>query len=101
MVPLVDPDMKATLKFKLELAAEDACPVTVKAVPVGAIAGKHEEDGLFTAVTVPDKLFPFWLKLTVNVVLGGAVPCNAVGVKVTFQLPVTTGVMFELLDMEL
>jgi len=92
IVPLEDPDMKATLRFKLELVAEDTWPVTVNVVPVGAIAGKHDEEGLLTAVTVPVMLFPLWLKLTVNVVLGGAVPCEPVAAKATFQFPVIAGV---------
>ena len=74
MVPLDDPDVKPTVKFTLELEAEETCPVTLKVVPVGAIAGKHDDCGLLTAVTVPVRLFPFWLKLTVNAVLGGGVP---------------------------
>jgi hypothetical protein len=92
IVPLEDPDINATLRFKLELAPEDTCPVTVKVVPVGAIAGKHDDEGLLTAVTVPVKLLPLWLKFTVNVVLGGAVPCDAVGANATFQLPMIAGV---------
>jgi hypothetical protein len=74
--------------FKLELAAEVTCPVTVKVVPVAAIAGKHEPEGLFTAVTVPLKEFPFWLKLIVSVVLGIVEP----GAKTAFHVPVTTAV---------
>lgn len=88
MVPLVDPDTKPTDTFKLELAAEVTCPVTVKLVPVAAIAGKHDPDGLFTAVTVPVREFPFWLKLIVSVVLGIVEP----GANTAFHVPVTTAV---------
>lgn len=92
MVPVVDPDMKATLKFKLELVAEETCPVTVNVVPVGEIAGKHDPDGLLTAVTVPETLLPFWLNITVRAVLGGAVPPDPLGANETFQLPLSTGI---------
>jgi len=44
MVPFDDPDTNPTEMFKLELAAEVTCPVTVKVVPVAAIAGKHEPE---------------------------------------------------------
>ena len=88
MVPLDDPDTNPTDTFKLELAAEVTCPVTVKLVPVAAIAGKHEPDGLFTAVTVPVREFPFWLKLIVSVVLGIVEP----GANTAFHVPVTTAV---------
>jgi hypothetical protein len=43
---------------------------------------------LFTAVTVPLKEFPFWLKLIVSVVLGIVEP----GAKTAFHVPVTTAV---------
>ena len=92
MVPLVDPDMNPMLKFKLELALEETCPMTVNVVPVGEIAGKHDPEGLLTAVTVPETLLPFWLNITVRAVLGGAVPCDPLGVSVTFQLPLSTGI---------
>jgi len=74
MVPLVEPDVNATDTFKLDPVPDVTCPVTLKFVPVAAIAGKHDEGGLFTAVTVPVIVLPFWLKLAVRVVLGGAVP---------------------------
>ena len=59
MVPLDDPETKPTDTLKLELAADVTCPVTVKLVPVAAIAGKQDPEGLFTAVTVPLSEFPF------------------------------------------
>ena len=92
MVPLVDPDMNATLKFKLELVAEETCPVTVNVVPVGEIAGKHDPEGLLTAVTVPETVLPFWLNITVRAVFGGGVPPDPLGANVMFQLPLSTGV---------
>lgn len=88
MVPVDDPDMNATDTFKLELAAEVTCPVTVKAVPVAATAGKQEPEGLFTAVTVPLSELPFWLKLIVRVVLGIVPP----GANTAFHVPITTTV---------
>src|SRR5690349_21198581 len=88
MVPVDDPETKPTETFRLELAADETCPVTVKVVPVAAIAGKHEPEGLLTPVTVPVSAFPFWLKLMVSVVLGVA-PDEA---KTVFHVPVTTGV---------
>ena len=88
MVPLDDPDTKPTDIVKFELAAEVTCPVTVKVVPVAAIAGKHDPDGLFTAVTMPLSEFPFWLKLIVSIVLGIVDPAA----KTAFQVPVTTAV---------
>lgn len=88
MVPFDDPETKPTEIFKLELAAEVTCPVTVNVVPVAAIAGKQDPDGLLTAVTVPLKEFPFWLKLIVSVVVGIVAPAaNA-----AFHVPVTTAV---------
>lgn len=88
MVPFDDPETKPTEMFKLELAAEVTCPVTVNVVPVAAIAGKQDPDGLLTAVTVPLKEFPFWLKLIVSVVVGIVAPAaNA-----AFHVPVTTAV---------
>jgi len=92
MVPVLEPEVNATDTFKLDPAPDETWPVTLKVVPEAAIAGKHEDGGLFTAVTVPVRLLPFWLKFTVKVVLGGAVPWEAVGANVIFQLPVTTGV---------
>lgn len=88
MVPVDDPDTNPTDTFKLELAADVTCPVTVKLVPVAAIAGKQDPDGLFTAVTIPLSEFPFWLKLIVSVVLGMLDPAA----KTAFQVPVTTAV---------
>jgi hypothetical protein len=88
MEPVVDPDTNATDTFKLELVADVTCPVTVKLVPVAAIAGKQDPDGLFTAVTIPVSEFPFWLKLMVNVVLGMLDPAA----KAAFHVPVTTAV---------
>jgi hypothetical protein len=88
MVPVDDPETNPTETFRLELAADVTCPVTVKLVPVAAIAGKQEPDGLFTAVTIPVSEFPFWLKLMVNVVLGMLDPAA----KTAFQVPVTTAV---------
>lgn len=88
MVPLDDPDTNPTDTFRLELAADVTCPVTVNVVPVAAIAGKQEPDGLFTPVTVPLNEFPFWLKLIVSVVVGIVDPAaNA-----AFHVPVTTAV---------
>jgi len=88
MVPLEDPDTNPTETFKLELAVDVTCPVTVKLVPVEAIAGKQDPEGLFTAVTVPFNEFPFWLKLIVSVVVGIVEPsANA-----AFHVPVTTAV---------
>jgi hypothetical protein len=93
MVPLVEPDVKATATLKLDPVPELTCPVTLNVVPEGAIAGKQDDAGLFTAVTVPLRLLPFWLKLTVNPVLGGSVePCAPEGANVMFHAPVTTGV---------
>lgn len=69
MVPLEDPDMKATERVILEFAADDTWPVTVNVVPVEPIAGKHEPEELLTAMTVPLRAFPFWLKLIVRLVL--------------------------------
>lgn len=88
MVPLDDPDTNPTDTFKLELAAEVTCPVTVNVVPVAAIAGKQDPEGLLTAVTVPLSEFPFWLKLIVSVVLGIVEP----GANTAFHVPVTTAV---------
>lgn len=86
MVPFDEPDTKPTDTVKFELAAEETCPVTVKVVPVAAIAGKHDPDGLFTAVTIPVNEFPFWLKLIVSVVVGIVDPAA----KAAFHVPVTT-----------
>ncbi len=88
MVPFDDPETNPTDTFKLELAADVTCPVTVNVVPVAETAGKHEPDGLFTAVTVPVREFPFWLKLMVSVVLGIVAP----GANTAFHVPVTTAV---------
>ena len=92
MVPLVEPEVNATATFKFDPVPELTWPVTLKVVPVAAIAGKQDEGGLFTAVTVPARLLPFWLKLTVKPVLGGVIPCAACGVNVIFHDPLTTGV---------
>lgn len=88
MVPFEEPDTNPTDTFKFELAAEVTCPVTVKLVPVAAIAGKQDPDGLFTAVTMPLREFPFWLKLIVNVVFGIVDPAA----KTAFHVPATTAV---------
>jgi hypothetical protein len=88
MVPLVDPDVNATETFRLEDWAEETWPVTLKVVPVEAIAGKQDDAELLTAITVPVSAFPFWLKLTVRLVL----PEGAAGAKMTLQFPVTAGV---------
>jgi hypothetical protein len=88
MVPLVDPEVNATETFRLEDWAEDTCPVTLKVVPDGAIAGKQEEAELLTAITVPVSAFPFWVNVTVSPVL----PDGAAGAKTTLQFPVTTGI---------
>ena len=61
------------------------------------ITGKHDDAGLLTAVTVPERLFPFWLKFTVRVV--AAVPCPE-GVKVIIQAPFTIGARLVLPDIE-
>ena len=98
MVPLDDPDVKATETFRFELAAVDTWPVTVKLVPLPLIVGKHDDGGLFTAVTVALRVFPFWLKFAVRVVLGGVLPLCAAGAKVIVHVPVTTGVRFELFE---
>ena len=93
MVPLVEPDINATATLTLDPVPELTCPVTLKVVPEAAIAGKHDDGGLFTAVTVPVRLLPFCVKFTVNPVLGGGVePCDPVGANVIFHAPVTTGV---------
>lgn len=88
MVPVDEPETNPTDTVKLELALDVTCPVTVKVVPVAAIAGKQDPDGLFTPVTIPLSEFPFWLKLMVNVVLGMVDPAA----KTAFQVPVTTAV---------
>jgi len=59
MVPVDDPDIKATETFRFELAAVDTWPLTVKLVPLLLIAGKHDDGGLFTAVTVALRVLPF------------------------------------------
>lgn len=93
MVPLAEPDVKAIATLMLDPVPELTCPVTLNVVPEDAIAGKHDDGGLFTAVTVPLRLLPFWLKLTVNPVAGGGVdPCVPDGAKVILQAPVTVGV---------
>ena len=65
--------MNDTETFKLEFACDcaTACPVTEKVLCV-VIKGKHEFAGLFTAVTIPERLFPFWAKFTFSMVAGGA-----------------------------
>lgn len=88
MVPFEDPDTNPTETFRLELAADVTWPVTVKLVPVEAIAGKQDPEGLFTAVTVPFSEFPFWLKLIVSVVVGIVDPTA----NTAFHVPVTTAV---------
>ena len=88
MVPFDDPDTNPTETFRLELAADVTCPVTLKLVPVEAIAGKQDPERLFTAVTVPFSEFPFWLKLMVKVVLGMVDPAA----NTAFHVPVTTAV---------
>ena len=93
MVPLVEPDVKATETLRLDPIPELTWPLTLNVVPEVAIAGKQDDGGLFTAVTVPLRLLPFWLKLTVNPVLGGGVePCVPEGANVIFHAPVTIGV---------
>ena len=96
-VPLDDPDIKAIVRFKLELdcIAGETWPLTLNVVPVAVINGKQEFAGLLTAVTVPIRVEPFWLKLIVNPVLGGIVPCDAFAASVSVHLPVTDGVRFE------
>jgi hypothetical protein len=89
MVPLEDPDVNPTEMFTLEFAADETWPVTVNVVPVEPIAGKHEPEGLFTAVTVPLRTFPVWLKLIVRLVVGVLL---APGANIAFQFPVMVGV---------
>lgn len=75
MVPLLEPEAKAIERLRLEFDIDcaTACPVIVK-VLCGVISGKHALSGLFTEVTVPLKLLPFWLKLTMKVVAAGVEP---------------------------
>jgi hypothetical protein len=64
--------VNATETFKLEFDCDwfTAWPVTEKVLCV-VIKGKHEFAGLFTAVTIPERLLPFWVKFTCRVVAGG------------------------------
>ena len=59
MVPVVEPDIKVTDRLKFDPVAELTSPITLKVVPEAAMAGKQEDGGLFTAVTVPVRLLPF------------------------------------------
>lgn len=98
MVPVDEPEANATETFRFELweVDDETCPVTVNVVPVGATAGKQDPLGLFTDVTVPAIAFPFWVKLTVRLVLDD----GAAGAKTTLQLPEITGVWFADIDDE-
>lgn len=75
MVPLLEPEVKAIERLRLEFDIDCAtvCPVIMK-VLCDVISGKQVLSGLFTEVTVPLKLLPFWVKLTVNVVAAGIEP---------------------------
>jgi len=88
-VTVDDPEENPIERFKFEAAAEETWPVTLNDAPETA-AGKQELEGLLTAVTVPIKEFPFWLKLMVRVVLWAGVPVDEANT--AFHVPVTTGV---------
>jgi len=101
MVPVVEPDIKAIARLRFDPMAELTSPVTLKVVPEAAMTGKQEDGGLLTAVTVPVRLLPFWLKFTVNPVVGGGLePCVPDGANITFHAPVTTGVWLDDPDIE-
>ena len=89
--------MTDTVKFDIDCDCATACPVMVKLL-CAEITGKHEVDGLLIAVTVPLRLFPFWVKFTVSVV-GDAAPWP-VGVNVIIHAPLTTGARVVLPGME-
>jgi hypothetical protein len=93
-VPILEPDVKATVRLRLELdcMAAATCPVILNVVPVDAIAEKQEDDELLTAVTVPVRLFPFWVKFTARPVLDAV---EDVGANVTIHMPLTVGVRFD------
>jgi hypothetical protein len=84
-----DPEEKPIERFKFEVAADDTCPVTVNDAPETAV-GKQAPEGLLSAVTVPVKEFPFWVKLMVKVVLCAGVLVDEANT--AFQVPVTIGV---------
>ena len=69
IVPLLEPEVKATetFRFVLDCACVATCPVTLNWV-CAEITGKQEGDGLLTDVTVPVSVFPFWVKLTASLV---------------------------------
>ena len=99
MVPLLEPEVNITETVKLDMDCDcaTACPAIVKLL-CAEITGKHEGDGLLTAVTVPVMLLPFWVRFTVSVV-GDAAPWP-VGVNVILHAPLTTGANVVLPGME-
>ena len=60
-MPLLEPDVNITetIKFDIDCDCATVWPVTVKLL-CELISGKHEDAGLLTVVTVPERVLPFW-----------------------------------------